>query len=216
LMVNTMMNEIYKGTTTVGLICKDGVVLATERRATMGNYIASKSAKKIFRIADRVAMTTAGAVGDAQFLARLISIEAKLYEIKKEEEPTIRAIATLLSNILNSVRFFPYFVQLLVGGVDKRGPSIYSIDLIGGAIEEKDIVATGSGSPTAYGVLEDRYSPDMTTDEGVELAVRAIYSAMRRDSASGDGIDVVKITKDKYVELKPEEVEEIIKRFNRR
>jgi len=211
-----MMNEIYKGTTTVGLICKDGVVLATERRATMGNYIASKSAKKIFRIADRVAMTTAGAVGDAQFLARLISIEAKLYEIKKEEEPTIRAIATLLSNILNSVRFFPYFVQLLVGGVDKRGPSIYSIDLIGGAIEEKDIVATGSGSPTAYGVLEDRYSPDMTTDEGVELAVRAIYSAMRRDSASGDGIDVVKITKDKYVELKPEEVEEIIKRFNRR
>ena len=211
-----MMNEIYKGTTTVGLICKDGVVLATERRATMGNYIASKSAKKIFRIADRVAMTTAGAVGDAQFLARLISIEAKLYEIRKEEEPTIRAIATLLSNILNSVRFFPYFVQLLVGGVDKRGPSIYSIDLIGGAIEEKDIVATGSGSPTAYGVLEDRYSPDMTTDEGVELAVRAIYSAMRRDSASGDGIDVVKITKDKYVELKPEEVEEIIKRFNRR
>lgn len=215
-MVNIMMNEIYKGTTTVGLICKDGVVLATERRATMGNYIASKSAKKIFRIADKVAMTTAGAVGDAQFLARLISIEAKLYEIKKEEEPTIRAIATLLSNILNSVRFFPYFVQLLVGGVDKRGPSIYSIDLIGGAIEEKDIVATGSGSPTAYGVLEDRYSPDMTTDEGVELAVRAIYSAMRRDSASGDGIDVVKITKDKYVELKPEEVEEIIKRFNRR
>ena len=215
-MVNIMMNEIYKGTTTVGLICKDGVVLATERRATMGNYIASKSAKKIFRIADRVAMTTAGAVGDAQFLARLISIEAKLYEIRKEEEPTIRAIATLLSNILNSVRFFPYFVQLLVGGVDKRGPSIYSIDLIGGAIEEKDIVATGSGSPTAYGVLEDRYSPDMTTDEGVELAVRAIYSAMRRDSASGDGIDVVKITKDKYVELKPEEVEEIIKRFNRR
>ncbi|HIP62532.1 MAG TPA: proteasome subunit beta, partial [Archaeoglobus profundus] len=152
-MVNIMMNEIYKGTTTVGLICKDGVVLATERRATMGNYIASKSAKKIFRIADRVAMTTAGAVGDAQFLARLISIEAKLYEIRKEEEPTIRAIATLLSNILNSVRFFPYFVQLLVGGVDKRGPSIYSIDLIGGAIEEKDIVATGSGSPTAYGVL---------------------------------------------------------------
>ena len=215
-MVNIMMNEIYKGTTTVGLICKDGVVLATERRATIGNYIASKSAKKIFRIADRVAMTTAGAVGDAQFLARLISIEAKLYEIRKEEEPTIRAIATLLSNILNSVRFFPYFVQLLVGGVDKRGPSIYSIDLIGGAIEEKDIVATGSGSPTAYGVLEDRYSPDMTTDEGVELAVRAIYSAMRRDSASGDGIDVVKITRDKYVELKPEEVEEIIKRFNRR
>ena len=211
-----MQDMVYKGTTTVGIICKDGVVLATEKRATIGNYIASKRAKKIFRIADRVAMTTAGAVGDAQFLARLISIEAKLYEIRKEEKPTVKAIATLLSNVLNSVRYFPYFVQLLVGGVDNRGPSIYSIDLIGGAIEETDIVATGSGSPTAYGVLEDRYTPDMTVDEGVELAVRAVYSAMRRDSASGDGIDVVKITRDEYVELKPEEVEEIIKRFSRR
>jgi len=211
-----MQDMVYKGTTTVGIICKDGVVLATEKRATIGNYIASKRAKKIFRIADRVAMTTAGAVGDAQFLARLISIEAKLYEIRKEEKPTVKAIATLLSNVLNSVRYFPYFVQLLVGGVDNRGPSIYSIDLIGGAIEETDIVATGSGSPTAYGVLEDRYTPDMTVDEGVELAVRAVYSAMRRDSASGDGIDVVKITKDEYVELKPEEIEEIIKRFSRR
>jgi proteasome beta subunit len=216
-MVKAMMQDmVYKGTTTVGIICKDGVVLATEKRATIGNYIASKRAKKIFRIADRVAMTTAGAVGDAQFLARLISIEAKLYEIRKEEKPTVKAIATLLSNVLNSVRYFPYFVQLLVGGVDNRGPSIYSIDLIGGAIEETDIVATGSGSPTAYGVLEDRYTPDMTVDEGVELAVRAVYSAMRRDSASGDGIDVVKITKDEYVELKPEEIEEIIKRFSRR
>ncbi len=211
-----MQDVVYKGTTTVGLVCKDGVVLATEKRATMGNFIASRRAKKIYRIADRVAMTTAGAVGDAQFLARLISVEAKLYEIRKEEKPTIKALATLLSNILNSYRFFPYFVQLLVGGVDVRGPSIYSIDLIGGAIEEKDIVATGSGSLTAYGVLEDRYSPDMSVDEAVELAVRAIYSAMKRDSASGDGMDVVKITKEEYVELKPEDVEEIIKRFSRR
>ncbi len=211
-----MQDMVYKGTTTVGLVCKDGVVLATEKRATMGNFIASRRAKKIYRIADRVAMTTAGAVGDAQFLARLISVEAKLYEIRKEEKPTIKALATLLSNILNSYRFFPYFVQLLVGGVDVRGPSIYSIDLIGGAIEERDIVATGSGSLTAYGVLEDRYSPDMSVDEAVELAVRAIYSAMKRDSASGDGMDVVKITKEEYVELKPEEVDEIIKRFSRR
>lgn len=211
-----MQDMVYKGTTTVGLVCKDGVVLATEKRATMGNFIASKRAKKIYRIADRVAMTTAGAVGDAQFLARLISVEAKLYEIRKEEKPTIKALATLLSNILNSYRFFPYLVQLLVGGIDVRGPSIYSIDPIGGAIEEKDIVATGSGSLTAYGVLEDRYSPDMSVDEAAELAVRAIYSAMKRDSASGDGIDVVKITKDEYVELKPEEVEEIIKRFSKR
>ncbi len=210
-----MQDKIYKGTTTVGLICKNGVVLATEKRATMGNFIASRRAKKIYQIADRIAMTTAGSVGDAQFLARLISVEANLYEIRKEEKPTVRAIATLTSNLLNSVRYFPYFVQLLIGGIDENGPSVYSIDPIGGAIEEKDIVATGSGSLTAYGVLEDRFTPEMDVDVAVELVVRAIYSAMRRDSASGDGIDVVKITEEEYYQFKPEEVEEVIRKFTK-
>lgn len=211
-----VQDMVFKGTTTVGLICKDGVVLATEKRATIGNYIASKRAKKIYRVADRVAMTTAGSVGDAQFLARLITVEANLYEIRKEEKPTVKAIATMLSNILNSVRYFPYFVQLLIGGVDSRGASIYSIDPIGGAIEEKEVVATGSGSMTAYGVLEDRYSPDITTAEGLELAIRAVFSAMKRDSASGDGIDAVKITEGEYVQLEPEEIDEILKKFSRK
>ena len=210
-----MQDKIYKGTTTVGLICKDGIVMATEKRATMGNFIASRRAKKIYQIADRIAMTTAGSVGDAQFLARLIKVEANLYEIRKEEKPTIKAIATMTSNILNSVRYFPYFVQLLIGGVDDNGPSVYSIDPIGGAIEEKDIVATGSGSLTAYGVLEDRYTPEIDVDSAVDLAVRAIYSAMRRDSASGDGIDVVKITEKEYHQLTAEEVEEVIKKFSK-
>jgi len=208
-----MQDMIYKGTTTVGLICKDGVVLATEKRATMGNFIASKRAKKIYQIADRVAMTTAGSVGDAQFLARLMTVESYLYNIRKEERPTVRSIATMLSNILNSTRYFPYFVQLLVGGVDDRGPSVYSIDPIGGAIEEKDIVATGSGSLTAYGVLEDRFTPDMAVDDGLELVIRAIYSAMRRDSASGDGMDAVKITKDEYYQLSENEIKEVISKF---
>ncbi|AEA47174.1 archaeal proteasome endopeptidase complex subunit beta [Archaeoglobus veneficus] len=211
-----MQDMVFKGTTTVGLICKDGIVLATEKRATIGNYIASRRAKKIYQVADRVAMTTAGSVGDAQFLARLVKVEASLYETRKEEKPTVKAIATMLSNLLNSSRYFPYFVQLLIGGVDKRGPSMFSIDPIGGAIEETDIVATGSGSPTAYGVLEDRYYPEITTQEGVELAIRAITSAMKRDSASGDGIDVVKITKDEYVQLTPEEVDEILKSFSKK
>jgi len=207
---------VFKGTTTVGLVCKDGVVLATEKRATIGSFVASRRAKKIYRVADRVAITTAGIVGDAQYLARLVKAEANLYEIRKEEKPTVRAIATMLSNILNSVRYFPYVVQLLVGGVDIRGPSIYSIDPIGGAIEEKDIVATGSGSLTAYGVLEDRYDPEITTENGIELVIRAMCSAIRRDSASGDGIDAVRITRDEYVELKPSEIDKIIKKFSKR
>ena len=199
-MFGEIQDKVYKGTTTVGLVCRDGVVMATEKRATMGNFIASRRAKKIYRIADRVAMTTAGAVGDAQFLARLIAVEIKLYEVRKEEKPTIKASATLLSNILNSTRWFPYFVQLLVGGIDKRGPSIYSIDLLGGAIEEIDIVATGSGSPTAYGVLEDNYRQGLSVEEAIDIARKALKSAIMRDSATGDGIDVVIIGRDSYEE----------------
>lgn len=210
-----LQDKVYKGTTTVGIVCKDGVVMATEKRATMGNFIASKRAKKIYRISERVAMTTAGSVGDAQFLVRLIKVEMNLYEIKKEERPSVRAIATMTSNLLNSVRYFPYLVQLLIGGIDDRGASIYSIDPIGGAIEETDIVATGSGSPMAYGVLEDAYKEGITVDEGVELVVRAIYSAMRRDSASGDGIDIVKITEDEYYELSRDEVEQILSKLKK-
>lgn len=93
---NMMQDKVYKGTTTVGLVCKDGVVLATERRATMGHFIASRKARKIYRIADRVALTTAGTVGDAQFLSRLIKVEMNLYEIRKEEKPTVKAIATMV------------------------------------------------------------------------------------------------------------------------
>ncbi|MEM4278907.1 MAG: proteasome subunit beta, partial [Archaeoglobaceae archaeon] len=113
-----MEEKIYKGTTTVGLVCKDGVVMATEKRATMGSFIASRTAKKIYQVADRIAMTTAGSVGDAQFLARLIKVEANLYEIRREKKPSVRAIATLTSNLLNSYRFYPYIVQLLIGGID--------------------------------------------------------------------------------------------------
>lgn len=210
-----MEGKIYKGTTTVGLVCKDGVVLATEKRATMGNLIASRTAKKIYQVADKIAMTTAGSVGDAQFLARIIRIEASLYEIKRERKPTVRAIATLTSNLLNSYRYYPYLVQLLIGGVDEEGAKVFSIDPIGGAIEEKEIVATGSGSLTAYGVLEDRFTPETTTSEAVELAVRAIMSAMKRDSASGDGIDVVRITEREFHQLESKEIEKIISKFKK-
>jgi proteasome beta subunit len=97
-------------------------------------------------------------------------------------------------------------VQLLIGGFDKNGPAVYSLDALGGKIEETKAVATGSGSPMAYGVLEDRYKDDMTVEEGVDLAIRALHNAMKRDSASGEGIDVVVITKEKYERLDQEEV----------
>ncbi len=208
-----MSGEQYKGTTTVGLVCDDGVVLATERRATMGNFIASKDAKKIYQIDDRVGMTTAGMIGDAQTLVRVISVESKLYKIRRQESMTVGAIVTLLSNILSGNRFFPYYVQLIIGGVDKKGSNLYSLDAFGGQLTEKKAVATGSGSPIAYGVLEDRYTENIPVDEGVTLAIRSLHTAMKRDSASGNGIDVVKITSKGYETLNEAEISERIKKL---
>jgi proteasome beta subunit len=196
-----MDNMEYKGTTTIGLVCDTGVVMATEKRATMGHFIASKDAKKVYQIDDLIAMTTAGSVGDAQRLVKWMQVESRLYKMRREEPMTVKGIVSLLANILSGNRYYPYYVQLLVGGVDKNGPGVYSLDAIGGIIEEKKAVASGSGSPMAYGVLEDRYEDNMPIDEGVELVVRALHNAMKRDSASGDGIDVVKITAEGYMHV---------------
>ncbi len=199
--------EQLKGTTTVGLVFDEGVVLATEKRATMGYMIASKRAKKVYQIAERIGMTTAGGVGDAQQLARVITVECSLYQIRRGRNMTVAAAATLLSNILNNNRYYPFYVQLLVGGVDESGPGLYSVDAMGGATKEEDIVATGSGSPMAYGVLEDRYKKGIDEEEAVTLAVRAIRSAIKRDAGSGEGVHVVVITKDEYREIPDDDIQ---------
>lgn len=200
--------DTLKGTTTIGIVFKEGIILATEKRATMGNMIASKRAKKVYQVADRIGMTTAGGVGDAQQLARIMTVECNLYQIRRGRSISVGAASTLLSNYLNQNRGYPYYVQLLVGGIDATGPSVYSVDAMGGATREDDIVATGSGSPMAYGVLEDRYKRDLTQDEAIELAIRALRAAMRRDSASGEGIHVVIITRDAYLELSEERLQQ--------
>ncbi len=207
-----MEQEVYKGTTTVGMICTDGIVLASERRATMGHFIASREAKKVYQISDTTGLTIAGTVGDAQQIVRAMTVESKLYEMRRKEPVTIKGLSTMLSNMLNSVR--GYGVQLLIGGVDKNGPALYSIDALGGTIEETRAVSTGSGSPIAYGVLEDNYREGMTVDEGAQLAIRALHNAMKRDSASGDAISVVKITDGKFIRMEDEEVNEYRKTLN--
>ena len=200
------MAEGFKGTTTVGMVCKDGVVLATEKRATMGTLIAHKKTQKLFRIDDHIAMTTAGLVGDAQILTRYLSAEAELYRLKRDEEMSIEAAATLMANILSGRRYFPYWVQLIVGGTDSKGGHIYSLDAAGGSIRD-DYVATGSGSPYVYGVMEDHFKLNMTINEGADLAIRAISAAMKRDAASGDGLTVCTITKKGYEELSEADLE---------
>ncbi|MBN1454689.1 MAG: proteasome subunit beta, partial [Methanomicrobia archaeon] len=170
---------------------------------------ASKTAKKIYQLDDLIGITTAGVVGDAQALIRVMRVEGQLYKIRRDEPLTVRAVATLLSNVMSGNRYYPYIVQLLIGGIDRDGAHIFSIDPLGGNTEEKEIAATGSGSPIAYGVLEDRYTADLSVDAGIALAIQAVHSAMKRDSASGEEIEVIVITKDKYTELSEEEVKEI-------
>lgn len=200
------------GTTTVGLVCKDGVVMGSELRATMGTMIAHKITQKVFKIDEHLALTTAGLVGDAQLLTRYARAEAELYRLKTGSPMSVKAASTLMANILAGQRWIPYYVQLLMGGIDNEGNWVYSLDAAGGSIPDK-YVATGSGSPYAYGVLEDHYKDGMSTDEGVELAIRSIVMAMKRDAASGDGIQIARITKKGYedIKLSLKEAEERIK-----
>jgi len=202
----TDIEDVKKGTTTIGLVCKDGVVMATEMRATMGTLIAHKTTQKLFRIDDNLALTVAGVVGDAQTLARYITAEVELYKLKRGQPMSVRSAATLTSNILAGSRFYPYWVGLILGGVDREGNHVYALDMVGGAIPD-DYVTTGSGSPYVYGVLEDHYEKGMTVSDGLDLAMRSLHAAMRRDSASGDGYSVASITKDGFVALDDKEIQ---------
>ncbi len=197
------------GTTTVGLVCKDGVVLASDRRATMGYLIASKDIDKIYEIGDGIAMTIAGSVGDAQKLVRWMKAEVQLYRLRHGKKPSVDAVSNLLSNILSQYKFYPFFVQLLLGGVDDSGYSVYSIDMLGGTTKEK-VTATGSGSPIAYGVLEEYYKDDLLLDNGTRIAAKAISAAMKRDAATGESVDVVVLTKKGFRRLSKEEVKKLI------
>jgi len=198
--------EVETGTTTLGLSCKDGVVLAADRRATAGTMIAHKKTKKVYKIDDNLGLTTAGLVGDIQLLARYITAEAELYKLKRSLPMSVEACATLTANILAGRRYFPYWVQLVIGGVDGRGSHVFSLDMAGGSLEDK-YVSTGSGSPYVYGVLEDHWTDETDVKAGVDLAIRAVSAAMRRDAASGEGIDVAVITRDGFKEIDEKEIE---------
>ncbi len=189
--------EIRKtGTTTIGMVCKDGVVMAAEKKSTLGYLIASKESEKILPVEDHVAMTIAGASGDAQTLARYMRAELKLFAIQNGRKISVKGAASLLSNILQGSKYYPYYVQLIIAGFDTK-PAVFSLDAIGSVEEEKRFFATGSGSPMALGVLEDGYREGMSTEEGGKLALRAIKSAIERDIGSGGrAIDVAVINKD--------------------
>ena len=203
--------EIKKtGTTTIGMVCKDGVVLAAEKKSTMGYLIASKESEKILPVEDHIAMTIAGASGDAQTLVRYMRAELKLFAMQNHRKISVQSAATLLGNILQGSKYFPYYVQLIIAGFDDTGPKIFTLDAIGSVEEENKFFSTGSGSPFALGVLEDKYKDGMTIEEGAKLAARAVRAAIERDIGSGGkGIDIVSITKDGFKLLRTESVQNI-------
>ena len=195
------------GTTTLGMVCKNGVVVATEQRATMGTLIAHKTTKKLYKIDNHLALATAGLVGDLQSLARYLSAEANLYRLKRDAPMPVNSAATLMSNIMNQRKFMPYYVQLVLGGYDADGGHVYALDAAGGSIPDK-YTSAGSGSPYVFGVLEDHYKDNMSKEEGVDLAVRAISSAISRDSASGGMISVAYISKAGFDQISDNEVKQ--------
>ena len=196
-------SAIKTGTSTVGITFDGGVVVGADHRATMGHFIANKSVQKLFRISDNIALTTAGLVGHAQSLSRVLAAELKLFELKRDMPMTVKGAATFTANILSGR---PHYVQLLIVGVDPSGPSVYSIDSAGGSIPDT-YCATGSGSPYMYGVLEDQFKTGMSKDQALSLAAKALLASAQRDAASGNGMDLAFITNENgFTQLSEEEV----------
>jgi len=207
---NDAVNRLtLKGTTTIGVVCKDGVILASDTRVTMGFYVAHKHGKKIYKIDGHLAMTIAGTVADAQRTVDILTANAQLYRLNMGRPMPINSAARLVANLLFSARYMPLATQVLIGGVDDSGPHVFSLDPFGSLTEEK-CVATGSGSPIAYGVLEDKFKEDMPVAEVLPVVVKAVNSAMKRDTASGDSFNVAVIDTNGYRELTEEEKKRLL------
>lgn len=191
-----MEEHLKTGTTTVGIVCKDGIVLAADMRATAGNMIVDKRAEKVHILSDDFACTIAGSVSDAQLLIKLIKAELKLKEVRTDKKPTTKEAANLLGGLLysNLRRYIPGIAHFLLGGKDTSGLHLYDLFPDGSVTLVRDFISSGSGSVFAYGVLETQYREDITTADGIRLAVKAVNTALQRDSASGNGVDVIIVT----------------------
>jgi proteasome beta subunit len=184
------------GTTTIACIIKDGVVMASDNRASMGYFVANKNAKKLHRIQDYLYMTIAGGVADAIYLVDLLKAETEIYNLKNERPIGVGQSAKLLQNILYNQKGFFEVGHLLGGVTDSEGPKIYNLGSYGSILED-DYASVGSGSVFAMGILETEWKKDLTLEEGINICTRAVRSAIIRDMASGNGIDLVVLQKGK-------------------
>jgi proteasome beta subunit len=181
-------------TTIVGIRTREGVVLGSDRRASKGFFIGSKITQKIIKIDDTLAVAIAGQLSDADYIVKLVKAERNLIELRRGFPVTVKESARLIANQAYSglKNYQPYYVELLVGGVDEEGGHVFVADM-SGAITGEEFASSGSGSPIAYGVLESIYHKDMTNEQAKEIATKAVAAAMERDPGSGNGIDVLTI-----------------------
>ena len=201
---NNVEEKILHGTTTVGIKAKDGVVLCADMRASAGYFIANNNTMKIQQIDDHAGLTLAGGVADAQNIVDILRYHANLHRIQKQEPIPIKSLTRLTSLIFHQNRGYPFIADILLGGYDNSGPAMF------GSVEEKSYVTTGSGSPVAYGTLEEEYRDDLTVEEAKVIALRAVKAAITRNIGTGDGINVAIIDKDGFRLLTKEQKKAII------
>jgi proteasome beta subunit len=198
-----MEKELKTGTTTVGIKCRDGIVLGSDMRATAGSMIAAKQTRKIHKITDEMAVTWAGSVSDLQLMNKLLKAELKLKSLQTKRKITVKEAANLLGGLLYSnvrqLTMIPAITHFILGGKDEEGFHLYDLYPDGSVEEMKDYSSSGSGSVFAFGVLEIEYKKDMSVQQGIDLAVKTVRTALERDTGSGGGVLVFAIT-DKGVE----------------
>ena len=209
-MSNNVQEKILHGTTTVGIKAKDGVVLCADMRASAGYFIANNNTMKIQKIDDHAGMTMAGGVADAQNITDVLRYHANIHRIQNQEPISIKSLTRLTSLIFHQNRGYPFMADILVGGFDNYGPALFNIDMFG-SVEEKSYVTTGSGSPVAYGLLEEEYKEDVTVEDAKTIALRAVKAAITRNIGTGDGINVAVIDKNGFRLLNNEQKKAIIK-----
>lgn len=205
----------YHGTTTVGLVCSDGVILATDTRVTAGGFIAHKRGKKLLQVDENIAVTISGGVADAQNVVDTLKYYARSYRIEKGVLLPVKSAARILSNILFSSRYYPFIASVLVGGYDREGGSLYNLDFFGSVLPSK-VTSTGSGSPVALGVLEAGYQEGMSVAKATPVAANAIIAAMRRNVFTGDHFDIAIIDKSGFREVTEQDKEKLLAQFSGR
>jgi proteasome beta subunit len=205
----------YHGTTTVGLVCSDGIILATDTRVTAGGFIAHKRGKKLLQVDENIAVTISGGVADAQNVVDSLKYYARSYRIERGVPLPVKSAARIVSNILFSSRYYPFIASVLVGGYDRAGGAIYNLDFFG-SILTSNVTATGSGSPVALGVLEAGYVEGMSVAKATPVAANAIIAAMRRNVFTGDHFDIAIIDKSGFREVSEQDKEKLLSQFSGR